>query len=276
VLIPCFDEGPLLRESIDSIREPEPVEIIVVDDRSTDSGTLALLRELEAAGIRVLRHAENSGPAAARMTGLASAAAPYVFSLDGDDLVEPGVLSRMADLLDADREAAVCYGDHLEFDEDGTTVLRRSPERIDPFRLTYVFEYPPAALFRRTALEAFGGWQPPGHRLYAYEDWHIWMSLAERGRRGIHVGAGVVTYRRRLHGTRLLQRARRKHRSLYRTLRSLHPNLFAQRRLNRAASDLPPSRKLLYPIVYGGRPKFAFEHRLRLWLERRGISISGA
>jgi hypothetical protein len=210
------------------------------------------------------------------MTALAAARTPYVFSLDSDDVVEEGVLGRMADALDADLGAAVCYGDHLEFTTEGEEVLRRSPGRIDPFRLTYVFEYPPAALFRRSVLEEIGGWQPTGHTLYAYEDWHIWMSLAERGLRGIHLGADTITYRRRLHGERLLQRARRHHTALYRTLRSVHPDLFAARRRNRKASSLSRSRRLLYPVVYGGRRKFAFEHRLRLWLERRGVRVSGA
>jgi glycosyltransferase involved in cell wall biosynthesis len=274
VVIPCFNESDLLLEAVASVREDEPVEIAVVDDRSTDPRTAETLAQLEARGVLVLRHDANAGPAAARMTALRATAAPYVFSLDADDLLEPGMLARMADLLDADPDAGVCYGDHLEF-RDGVAVLRRSPATIDPFRLIYVFEYPPAALFRRNVLEEIGGWQPPGHRLPAYEDWHVWMSLAEHGIRGVHVGLGVVTYRRRLHGSRLLARARRQHRSLYRVLRRLHPQLFGQRRRHRRASELPRSRKLLYPLVYGGRPKFAWEHRLRVWLERRGVRLSG-
>ncbi len=274
VLMPCYEEGELMLESVRSVREREPVEIVLVDDGSKGEQTLVLLDRLEAQGVRVLRQPANAGPAAARTAGLRATATPYVFSLDADDLLEPGMLARLADLLDAHPEAGVAYGDHVEFGA-GKEVHRASPPAIDPFRLLYVFEYPPAALFRRHVLEAIGGWQPQGARLPAYEDWHVWMSLAERGVGGVYVGPGVVTYRRRLHGNRLLARARKQHPRLYRRLRRAHPELFGRRRELRRASNLPPRRKLLYPIVYGGRPKFSWEPRLRLWLERRGVRISG-
>ncbi|HWH06466.1 MAG TPA: glycosyltransferase family 2 protein [Gaiellaceae bacterium] len=273
VLMPCFDEGDLLLESVASVREQEPVEILVIDDASSNSRTLELLERLEGEGVTVLRQPSNAGPGAARTAGLHATRAEYVFSLDADDLVEPGMLARMATLLDGRPEAGVAYGDHQEFG-DGE-VLRRAPERIDPFRLLYVFEYPPAALFRRSVLERLGGWEAEGIRLPAYEDWHLWLKLAEHGVQGVHVGPGVITYRRRLHGDRLLTRARKQHRSLYRTLRRLHPALFAQVGQHRRASDLSTRRKLLYPIVYGGRPKFSFEHRIRVALERHGLRISG-
>lgn len=274
VLMPCFDEGEVMLESVASVREEEPVELVVIDDCSQSPRTHELLAELERGGVRVLRQPRNGGPAAARTAGLRATTARYVFPLDADDLVEAGMLARLADLLDRSPDAAVAYGDHVEFG-DGPEVFRPAPNELDPFRLLYVFEYPPAALFRRTELEPFGGWQPVGLTLRAYEDWHVWMSLAERGARGAYVGQGVVTYRRRLHGSRLLARARRQHPQLYRALKRAHPDLFARRRELRGRSTLGWRRKVLYPVFYGGRPKFAWEPRLRLWLERRGVRVSG-
>jgi hypothetical protein len=196
------------------------------------------------------------------MRGLTVTDSQYVAPLDADDLAEPGMLGRMADRLDEHPEAAVCFGDYTEFGRNEH--MRAVPERLDPFRLVYTNEYPVSALFRREALESVGGWQ----NLEAYEDWHLWMTFAERGMTGVHFGPGVITYRKRIHGERMLVAARVYHRRIYERLRADHPRLFAEVKANRGNSNLHPARKLLYPFVYGGRRRFPWEPRVKTLLER--------
>ena len=243
----------------------------MVDDGSTDPATLDAFAALEADGVRVV-HQENTGLPGARMRGLAETSAPYVFPLDSDDLLEAATLPAMADALDAAPGAAAAFGDYAEFGgpED---LVRAVPDRLDPFRVAYVNEYPVSALFRRTALEHVGGWKAIR---WGYEDWDLWMGLAEAGLPAVHVGTGRITYRRRLHGTRMLTAAKANHREIYRTLKGRHPRLFADIAEHRRRSDMSPRRKLLYPVVYGGRPRFRFERhvkalldRTRLWTLRR-------
>lgn len=267
VVIPCFNDGTVLTEAVASLDGArEPLEVLVVDDGSTDPATLAVLDELEAGGTRVL-HQANTGLSGARNAGVAATDAPYVFPLDADDLAVPEALTAMADLLDADPQAAVAFGDYTEF---GTIeeIVRATPEWLDPYRLAYTNEYPVSALFRRTALQEVGGWAPIR---YGYEDWDLWISLAERGCRSAHTGPGVVTYRRRLHGERMLTAAKRRHRELWRTIRGRHPQLWREIREHRRRSDLSPLRKALYPYVYGGRPRFAWERRAKRLLDRAGV-----
>src|SRR5215204_1281332 len=102
VVIPCFNAGPMLLEAIASVQEPEAVEIVVVDDESTDPATLELLERVETDGVRVIRQTPNGGCAVARTTGVGATTAPYVFPLDTDDLAIPGMLSKLADQLDED------------------------------------------------------------------------------------------------------------------------------------------------------------------------------
>ena len=267
VIVPCFNDGALVTEAVASARAtPEPIELVVIDDGSTDAATLAVLDELEADGVRVV-HQENTGLPGARNAGVRATAAPYVFPLDADDLAVPEALVEMADLLDADPEAAVAFGDYTEFGSIDE-IVRATPAWLDPFRLAYTNEYPVSALFRRTALEAAGGWHPIR---YGYEDWDLWITLAERGLRGAHAGTGRVTYRRRLHGERMLTNAKRHHRELWRTIRTRHPDLYGRIATHRRASDLSPLRKALYPVVYGGRPRFAWERRVKRALDRAGV-----
>jgi glycosyltransferase involved in cell wall biosynthesis len=268
VLIPCHNDGSLLLEAVSSIDEDEPVEIVVVDDASTDPETRAALDTVEARGATVIRLPHNVKVWHARNRGLAGIRAAYVFPLDADDVLLPGSLAAMADQLDAHPEAAACFGDYIEFGsvEENRRIV---PTTLDPFRIAYQNEFG-APLLRRSVLHEIGGWAPDDDADFGYEDWHVWMAMAERGLGGVHLG-DRATYKRRLHGTRRLQLDRRRHGRLYRTLRRLHPRLFSQLPDHRRASPLPPSRKLLYPLVYGRRPRFGFERSVRVWLDRHGL-----
>ncbi len=265
VIIPCYNDGELAAEAVASVREHEPFELVVVDDGSDDAPTRAALERLESDGIRVLRHEQNRGLPAARDTGLAATSARYVFPLDSDDLAIGYLLGAMADRLDDQPEAGVCFGDYEEFGSVHHT--RAVPARLDPFRLAYTNEYPVSALFRRELLESVGGWAP----IEAYEDWHMWMTLAERGVTGVHFGFGVITFRKRVHGQRMLTKARAVHRRLYARLRADHPRLFEDLPTHRRQSPLHPARKRLYPVIYGKRPRFPWDYRVKNVLERLGI-----
>jgi glycosyltransferase involved in cell wall biosynthesis len=269
VIVPCHDDGELVTETVRSVHEPEPVELVIVDDGSTDEATRKTLGALEAQGFRVLRLPTNLGTAVARNAGVEATKSRYVFPLDADDLAVPGALTRMADRLDAEPEAEVCIGDYEEFSVKA--LVRTVPERLDPYRVAYTNEYPPAALFRRSAVESVGGWRRLIDELDARADWNLWMSLAERGLEGVHIGHGQLTYLRRMHSGRLAWAGRRYNRPLYNALRAQHPKLFAERRAHRAASDLSRMRALMYPIVYGRRPRSRIETVPKAMLDRLGI-----
>jgi glycosyltransferase involved in cell wall biosynthesis len=265
VIVPCYDDGELAAEAVASVREHEAIEVVVVDDGSDDASTKAALDRLKSRGVRVLHHERNMGLSAARTTGLNATSARYVFPLDSDDLAIGYLLGAMADRLDDEPEAGVCFGDYEEF---GTVHhVRAVPARLDPFRLAYTNEYPVSAMFRRDVLESVGRWAP----IEAYEDWHMWMTLAERGVTGVHFGFGVITFRKRVHGQRMLSKARTVHKGLYSRLRADHPRLFGNLATYRRQSSLHPLRKRLYPIIYGYRPRFPWDYRIKNLLERLGL-----
>ncbi|HEV2771102.1 MAG TPA: glycosyltransferase family 2 protein [Solirubrobacteraceae bacterium] len=273
VIIPCFNDGALVPQAVGSIQEREPVEMVIVDDGSSDATTVEVLAGLASDTIHVVHHEVNGGLSAARTTGLHNTEAPYVFPLDADDLVMPGVLATLADRLDAHPEAMACFGDYEVF---GTSSFRRQvPLTIDPYRIAFRNELTATALYRRTMLEAVNAWEPvvagAGGRDDFFEDWHLWMSLAERGAVGVHVGREKVVYRRRLHADRLTAAGEARRREQYRRLKERHPDLFGRLREHRRRSELPAVVKLLYPLVFGDRPRSPLEHRVKRFLElRRG------
>lgn len=257
VIVPCYNDGATVSDTIASIEEAEPVEIVIVDDGSSDAHTIEELRRLEEGGVRVVRHEENRGLPAARTTGLAATNAPFVFPLDADDLAVPGSLGRLADVLERTPGADACYGDWFEW--DGVETLRRVPRRFDPYLLAFRNRYPVASMFRRTFLDDVDGWQSVGG-MVGYEDWDLWMTLAERGGTAVFAD-GVPVVRYRVHGVRMLRSVAGNHAQLYRELKARHPRLFANLGEYRRNSILSPLERRLYPLVYGGRRPFGIKRR---------------
>jgi glycosyltransferase involved in cell wall biosynthesis len=268
VIVPCYNDGALAEEAVASVDEDEPVELVVVDDGSTDPDTLERLKAMEDRGVQVVRR-ENGGLGAARTTGLRTTKAEYVYPLDSDDLMVPGALAAMADELDAHPDAGFAWGDYELFgDYDG---YYSSPERWLPWTLTYVNPYPVLSMFRRDVIERMGGWEG-----WAYEDWDLWLRLIDAGIDGVPVGRAV--YRRRLHGSsRLLGDARRKHQELFTELQRRNRGVFERRAELRRAERPALWKRAVYPVLFGARKivPFRIEAFLQRTMMRLGTGLPG-
>jgi glycosyltransferase involved in cell wall biosynthesis len=240
VVVPCFNDGATIRETLASLAGEEPHELVVVDDGSDEPVTLAVLAELEDQGVRVVRQ-ENRGLAGARMTGVAATQAPYVQPLDADDLLVPGALALLADALDRHPGAQLAWGDVAVFGSFEHVV--RMADRLDPWYLTYLDEVPPTPMLRRSALVESGGWTFAD----VYEDWDLWLAFAERGWDGVRVAAPTIRYRRTQ--PRMSAAGLDRQGELVELLRGRHQALWAARRVNRRRSRAPLRTKLLFPLL---------------------------
>jgi glycosyltransferase involved in cell wall biosynthesis len=241
VLIPCFNDGATVTETVASARaQDEPVAVVIVDDGSTDTATLAVLDELEASGATVI-HQSNAGTPVARTTALEAATTKFVLPLDADDILLPGAVRFLADILEDHPEAAASWGWYQRFGDE--TTLQQTAPTLDPWQISYMDELPATSMLRREAVAALGGWQPPN----GYEDWGLWMGLAEHGWRGI--GTDRVIYRYRREGVRLAHQASAQHAQKVDELRAKHPALFAARRRNWRRSRAPLALRLALPLL---------------------------
>lgn len=106
-------EATLLRAVKSALAQTVQVEVVVVDDASTD-GTRGLADGLARGEprLRVLHQPRNAGPAAARNRGMAESSAPWITVLDADDFMEPGrleILLRRAEAENAEFVADDIY-----------------------------------------------------------------------------------------------------------------------------------------------------------------------
>lgn len=110
VVVPCLDLGDRLRETVDSVAAQTwpHLEIIVVDDGSTDPLTLRVIDELVADGrVRLVRQA-NRGPGAATNAGVAAAQGKYFLPI-GDDLIDPPYVAAAVAAMEADDQLGIVY-----------------------------------------------------------------------------------------------------------------------------------------------------------------------
>jgi glycosyltransferase involved in cell wall biosynthesis len=121
VIIPAFNAELHIAEALASVRDQRlsGLEVIVVDDGSTD-GTLREVQRFagELDGLVVVRQG-NAGASAARNAGVRRARGRYCAFLDADDLMLPGRLTAQMEMLDAEAELALVHTDLMTFNERG-------------------------------------------------------------------------------------------------------------------------------------------------------------
>ncbi|OSP44218.1 bi-functional transferase/deacetylase [Streptomyces sp. 13-12-16] len=94
VIVPAYNEKECIENTLRSLAgSTHPIEIIVVDDGSTD-GTAELAEGLGLPGVRVIRQ-ENAGKPAALNNGIRSARHDIVVMMDGDTVFEPDTVGRL-------------------------------------------------------------------------------------------------------------------------------------------------------------------------------------
>ncbi len=241
VVIPCFNDGATVGEAVASVLNESPAEVVIVNDGSTDPHTLEVLDALGVASARVV-HQANAGLAAARMRGVAETTSPFVMVLDADDCVAEGALAAMAEALMADQSLAVVWGDVERFGDAGHLVYPKA-RSLDPWRISLLNELVASSMVRRSSLLEAGGWTLTD----AYEDWDLWMAMAERGMHGRHVGR--VTLRYRVADPRMYASALGRHDELVRALEERHPGLLMNRSRNRRASASGYMLKAAWGII---------------------------
>lgn len=192
VVITCFNYARYLPEAVASVLEQSLMdfELLIVDDGSTDD-SLAVARELAATDPRIEVIAqENSGqPAIPRNRAIERARGEYVLCLDADDRLGPGQLERCAAALDADPRLGMAYGQQQDF---GHSDKRHHHNAWDGEQLASHNIQPCTTMFRHAAWAAAGGYST---NVRGYEDWDLWLGIAEAGFPGQAV-AGVVWFYR--------------------------------------------------------------------------------
>jgi len=217
IVIPLYNGARFIGETLRSAlaQTYRQVEVIVVDDGSTDDGP-TIVRSLASDDRVLLVSVPHLGVAMARNEGAARASrtSEHLLFLDADDLLHPDAVATLVAALDRRPDAAGAFvlADYIDadgnvLDEGDFPRHMRGREDLEQGRLIprdpaadvhgeHLFlanhVYPPSCLLvRRTAWELAGGFD--GH--FLAEDWEFVVRLAQRGPL-VPVDRVMVGYRR--------------------------------------------------------------------------------
>ncbi len=197
VIVPCYNLGAYLDEAVESVlgQTFQDFEIVIVNDGSTDPETNQLLVNYRRPKTRVVQ-SDNRGLPAARNLAIAHSFGAYLCALDADDRLAPTFLERTTRILDEDRSVAFVSCWLRTF---GTEDWVWKQDRCDLATLLGECTVATPSLVRREAVREVGGYDEK-MIVQGYEDWDLWISLAEQGFLGVIVPEVLFYYRRR-HGS---------------------------------------------------------------------------
>jgi glycosyltransferase involved in cell wall biosynthesis len=178
VIIPCFNHGEYVDEAVESALSQtlQDIEIIIVNDGSTDESTNRLLAGYSEQKTTVLA-IPHQGLASARNAGIRESHGEYILPLDADDKISSRYAEEAVRILDSDANAGIVYCEAEMFGEKtGRWNLHKYSLQQELIE-NQIFC---SAFFRKQDWEAAGGYN--SNMLYGYEDWDLWLSLIEMGR----------------------------------------------------------------------------------------------
>lgn len=173
IVIPTYNAGDLLLESVDSVLgQTEDVDLVVVDDCSTDPRSLSVLDQLSADGLLLIRHTVNTGPGGAMNSGIAVLGNPYVAAVGADDAAHPRYAQDAADVLDSDEGIRIVTTALQKF---GTSTDLYVPDGAPRGVIDLLFynTVPGISMLRRQDWDTVGGY---GSLTWG-EDYDFWVRV---------------------------------------------------------------------------------------------------
>lgn len=202
----CYNHERYLRACLDSIARQtfQDFELIVCDDASTD-GSAALIEAWIAEhrpSATFIRQAANIGICQTLNVALSRAQGRYLSMISTDDMWEADKLERQFRVMEQQPAAVgMAYSDASLMDGDGAAIPGRFIERYRPGRpipsgdlfielATNNFIPAMSTMIRTEVLREVGGYDES----LAYEDWDMWLRIAERYRI-VYVDGALARYR---------------------------------------------------------------------------------
>ena len=203
VVIPTHNCGKFIEQTLLSVlvqdRGPDSMEIIVVDDGSTDDDPREIIARLGKDRIQFIQQNENVGKSRNYETGINATRGRLIHQLHGDDRIREGFYASMEAAFKRFPEACAFFCESEYINIDGEVIGRTGKESDVTGLLENWLEkivkrqriQTPSIVVRREIYEQIGGFD---RRLDYFEDWEMWIRMATRYPFGFNTGP-IAQYR---------------------------------------------------------------------------------
>jgi glycosyltransferase involved in cell wall biosynthesis len=190
VIIPVHNYGLQFEKTLQSVfnSKYKNLEIIIVNDGSTDDYVLQKLTSLEKNEHLKIIHVENGGPSKARNIGIQSSKGDYILPLDSDDQIDTEYIGFCVSVLKNNPNISPVYCDTNHVGE--ILGIEKRPEwslerlKQGPFIVN-------CSMFHRKAFDDCGGYD---ETLKGWEDYDLWIRMAIKGYVGKRIPKTLFTY----------------------------------------------------------------------------------
>ncbi len=156
-------------------------ELLIVDDASKDDTVKMIQKYRRHPKVRIYFNPKNLGVGATRNKLVHLAKGEYITPCDGDDLLLPGNLKRLSEILDSYPRFGVVYASVLVLDVDKENKILKIPQiRGKNYKKAWdlmenVVNHP-GSMIRKPLILKVGGYD---ETVYSVDDWSLWLRLAE-------------------------------------------------------------------------------------------------
>jgi O-antigen biosynthesis protein len=254
VIVPIFNHFQYIRLCIKSLssQQSDDIEVILIDDASTDERVRDLLMCIPTVSdrIKVIYNKENCGIVETQNRAVLEARGEYVGFLDCDDYLSSDALSRALRFIDENGGCDYFFSNYMEIDSQGSPVrvVRYGGYSDDRFIGDFRYDIlngmvaSHLKIVRRASIQKVGGFDPS---FSGAQDWELALKIAEFGK---FVHLPEVLYYHRVHPESTSVKDARLMFHLTNVLR----RIFAPRLLNVRQQRL--GRNMTRTIIDGSRP----------------------
>jgi glycosyltransferase involved in cell wall biosynthesis len=187
--------GEFLPEAVESVLQYSPlqdIEIIIVNDGSTDQYTLEVLQDIKNKhSFITIIDQKNQGLANARNKGIKLSQGQYILPLDADNKIRPVYISESIKIFESNKDIDIVYGNKQLFGLKNNSVKVRDFNFPALCKNNYIDA---CAVFRKTVWDKLNGYDI-NMPIMGYEDWDFWLRAALAGAKFYHLNEICFDYR---------------------------------------------------------------------------------
>jgi glycosyltransferase involved in cell wall biosynthesis len=204
VIITNYNYSKYIRQCIQSVLDSDfdaqNMEIIIVDDASTDN-SVEIIRQIKLNSnsnvtINLIKNGVNLGLIRSRNLGIFHATGAFLFMLDADNYIGKDCIRKHYECLSSQHDVIACYAPIERFaDSTGEMLFVFSNEAFDYQRLFYGNYIDAMAIFRKSTLVRIGMYDtnmPP----YGWEDYELWLRIGKLNEKVALIHGPALSYYR--------------------------------------------------------------------------------